>query len=140
MPSEETPMTTATARKTFHVIVSDPIPADALDVLQPIAEITARDAFPSEELVEALREADALIVRSGTRVTAQLLANAKKLRVIGRAGVGVDNIDVKAATQKGIIVVNSPEGNTVSAAEHTVAMMLSLLRHVPRADASMHEG
>lgn len=126
--------------KPFHVIVSDPLPAEALEKLQGIARITARDSFPKEELMKLLEDADALLVRSGTKVTAELLANAKKLRIIGRAGVGVDNIDVKAATQKGIIVVNSPEGNTMSAAEQTVALMLALLRHIPQAAASTAKG
>jgi len=130
----------ATARKQFHVVVSDPVPAAALSVLEPVARLTVRDDFSVAELTDALAEADALIVRSGTKVTAELLAKARKLRIIARAGVGVDNIDVRAATARGIIVVNSPEGNTISAAEHTVAMLLSLMRHIPRAAESMRRG
>jgi D-3-phosphoglycerate dehydrogenase len=125
---------------TYHVVVSDPLPAEALQKLEGIARITARDDFSKEELTAILEEADALLVRSGTKVTADLIERARKLRIIGRAGVGVDNIDVKACTQKGIIVVNSPEGNTMSAAEHTVALMLSMLRHIPQAAASTAKG
>ena len=126
--------------KPFHVIVSDPVPVDALAALQGIARITMRDDFTRDELTEALREADALIVRSGTRVTADLLAKTERLRIIGRAGAGVDNIDVRAATEKGVIVVNSPEGNTISAAEHTLALVLALMRHIPRACESFRQG
>lgn len=127
-------------QKAFHVVVSDPLPAEALEKLTAIGRVTARDDFSREELIETLKDADALLVRSATKVTADLLESAPKLRIIGRAGVGVDNIDVKAATQKGIIVVNSPEGNTVSAAEHTVALMLSMLRFIPQAAASTARG
>lgn len=134
------PLENSATTKPFHVVVSDPLPAEALDRLSQIARITARDDFSREELIEILKDADALLVRSGTKVTAELIAQARKLRIIGRAGVGVDNIDVKAATQKGIIVVNSPEGNTVSAAEHTLALILSMLRFVPQAAASTSRG
>jgi len=81
-----------------------------------------------------------LIVRSATRVSADLLAAASRLRVIGRAGVGVDNVDQEAATARGIVVMNTPGGNTVSAAEHTLAMLLSLTKHIPQATASMKAG
>lgn len=141
MSTQTLPETTAElTTKPFHVVVSDPLPAEALEKLRGVARITARDSFPKEELIEILKSADALLVRSGTKVTAEILEHANKLRIIGRAGVGVDNIDVKAATQKGIIVVNSPEGNTVSAAEQTLALMLALLRHLPQAAASTAKG
>jgi D-3-phosphoglycerate dehydrogenase len=93
-----------------------------------------------EELKRVIGEYDALAVRSETKVTADLLSAASSLKIIGRAGVGVDNIDVAAATEKGIVVVNSPEGNTIAAAELTVAMLLSLARNIPQADASMRQG
>lgn len=130
----------ANETKPYHVIVSDPVPMDALLALQGVARITMRDDYSREELTEALRDADALIVRSGTRVTADLIAHADRLRIIGRAGAGVDNIDVRAATEKGVIVVNSPEGNTISAAEHTLALVLALMRHIPRACESFRRG
>src|SRR5207253_3527881 len=79
-------------------------------------------------------------VRTGTRITAELLENPGRLKAIARAGVGVDNIDVPAATRRGIVVMNTPGGNTVSAAEHTIALMLALARHVPAADATMKAG
>ncbi len=84
--------------------------------------------------------ADALIVRSATRVTPALLEKAERLRVVGRAGVGVDNIDVEAATRRGVLVMNTPGGNAVSVAEHTLALMLALARSVPQSNAGIHAG
>jgi D-3-phosphoglycerate dehydrogenase / 2-oxoglutarate reductase len=100
------------------------------DVLTPTAA-----ALPSE-----LANADALVVRSATKVTPALLARAQRLRVIGRAGVGVDNVDVEAATNRGVLVMNTPGGNAVSVAEHTLALMLALARAVPQANASTQSG
>src|SRR5690606_38312452 len=93
-----------------------------------------------EELARALVGMDAVIVRSATRITRESLAHADRLKVIGRAGVGVDNIDLAAATEKGIAVLNAPSGNTISAAELTMALLLSLVRRVPAADRSMKAG
>src|SRR5206468_8909184 len=87
-----------------------------------------------------LADADALLVRSETRMTADLLDKARRLRVIGRAGAGVDTIDVEAATARGIVVVNAPGGNAVAAAEHALALMFALARHVPQADRFMKDG
>jgi D-3-phosphoglycerate dehydrogenase len=92
-----------------------------------------------EQLIRVIPDYDALIVRSGTKVTKDVI-DASKLKVIGRAGVGVDNIDVDAATAKGIIVINAPEGNVISAAEHTISMMMALSRNIPQASASVKEG
>src|SRR5574344_2724903 len=92
-----------------------------------------------EELVEKIREYDAIMVRSQTKVTRKIIENSN-LKIIGRAGVGVDNIDLDAATEKGIIVVNSPDGNTNAAAEHTIAMMLALSRNIAKACASTLDG
>src|SRR5262249_41555311 len=103
-------------------------------------ELDERHGLKGAALQEALRAADAVIVRSGTTITAELLENPGKLRAVVRAGVGVDNIDVAAATRKGIVVMNTPGGNTVSTAEHTVAMLLALARLIPAADASLHQG
>jgi D-3-phosphoglycerate dehydrogenase len=91
-------------------------------------------------VAEEIRDADALVVRSATKVTSQLLAKAERLRVIGRAGVGVDNVDLDAATEKGVVVMNTPGGNAVSVAEHTMALLLALARRLPQADASMKQG
>src|SRR5262249_50064849 len=103
-------------------------------------EADNRPGLKGEELQAALRAADGCIVRSGTRITAELLAEPGKLRAIARAGVGVDNIDVPAATRRGIVVMNTPGGNAISAAEHTIALMLALARHIPAADAAMKAG
>src|SRR6185437_11556619 len=89
------------------------------------------------ELAEKIRDFDALLVRSQTQVTREIIANAPRLKIIGRAGVGVDNIDLDAATEHGIIVVNAPDGNTNSAAEHTMAMLMALARKIPQAFNSL---
>ena len=87
-----------------------------------------------------MRACDALVVRSETKVTAQLMDAAGRLRAVGRAGVGVDNIDVAAATERGIVVMNAPDGNTMTTAEHTLALLLALARRVPQGDASLKGG
>jgi D-3-phosphoglycerate dehydrogenase len=121
-----------------RVLVCDHIHPSALEVLRPLAEITETGPLSEAQLCECIAEYDALLVRSQTRVTAQALARgAGKLKIVARAGVGVDNIDVTAATQQGIVVVNSPEGNTIAAAEHTLGLMFALARAIPAADASL---
>ena len=94
----------------------------------------------ASELREALKDCEGLIVRSETKVTAELLDAASSLRVIGRAGVGVDNIDVSAATIRGIVVMNAPDGNTITTAEHTIALLISLARSIPQASSSLKAG
>jgi D-3-phosphoglycerate dehydrogenase len=121
------------------VVVADPIDRAGLSVLAERAELLYREES-SQELAELLRGADALLVRSETKVTAELLASAKQLKVIGRAGAGVDNIDLDAATRRGIVVVNAPGGNTFAAAEHTLALLLAAARRVAPADASLKRG
>jgi D-3-phosphoglycerate dehydrogenase / 2-oxoglutarate reductase len=124
-----------------RVFISDKLEPAGLDLLKQAAlEADNRPGLSGAALQEALQAADGVIVRSGTRITAELLENPGKLRAIVRAGVGVDNIDVGAATRKGIVVMNTPGGNTVSAAEHTITLMLALSRHIPAADASVHQG
>lgn len=103
-------------------------------------DVDIRTDLTPEQLVETIGDYDALLVRSSTKVTADVIAAGKRLRVIARAGVGVDNVDIPAATQAGIIVVNAPTGNTRAAAEHTVAMMMALARHIPQADAHVRTG
>jgi D-3-phosphoglycerate dehydrogenase len=122
------------------VLVTDPIAQDGIDALAPHAQVDVRLGLPKEELITAIGEYDALVVRSETKVTAEVIEAGKRLQVIGRAGVGVDNIDLQAATRRGIIVVNAPLGNTISAAEHTIGLMLTLARHIPAAHASLREG
>jgi len=102
--------------------------------------VDVQNGLTPESLAECCREADALILRSATRVTADLLAAAPKLKVVGRAGVGVDNVDLEAATARGVVVMNTPGGNAVSAAEHTLSLLLSLAKHIPQATASMRAG
>lgn len=124
-----------------RVLICDKLEATGLDLLkQSGLEIDNRPGLTGSDLQQALQAADGAIVRSGTRITAEVLENPGKLRAIARAGVGVDNIDVAAATRKGIVVMNTPGGNTISAAEHTIALLLALARHIPAADATMKAG
>lgn len=122
-----------------RVVVADPIDPVGLAPLASRAEIV-RSGPGQPALEELIRTADALLVRSETRVTADLLAHAERLKVIGRAGAGVDNIDIDAATRRGIVVVNAPGGNTFAATEHTLALLLAAARQVCPADASMKRG
>jgi D-3-phosphoglycerate dehydrogenase len=124
-----------------RVLISDKLEAPGLDLLRQAGiELDERTGLKGTELQDALRQADGVIVRSGTQITADLLENPGKLRAVVRAGVGVDNIDVAAATRRGIVVMNTPGGNTVSTCEHTWAMLLALARHIPFADASLKSG
>ncbi len=124
-----------------RVLISDKLESIGLDLLrQANIEIDNRTGLKGAALQEALRAADGVIVRSQTQITAELLEDHGKLRAVVRAGVGVDNIDVAAATRHGIVVMNTPGGNTVSTAEHTVAMLMTLSRHIPAADASTRAG
>ncbi len=122
------------------VLVSDPIDQTGIDILSQVASVDVKTKLPLEELIAIIPEYDALMIRSGTKVTKEVLEAATNLKIIGRAGVGVDNIDVPWATRRGIVVVNSPEGNTIAAAEHALAMMLSMSRYIPAANKSMKEG
>jgi len=122
------------------VLVSDPIAEEGIEILKQAAEVDVKIGLSKDELAAIIGGYDALAVRSETKVTGDIIAKAGKLKIIGRAGVGVDNIDVEAATNRGILVVNSPEGNTLAAAELTVAMLLALARNIPQADATMRAG
>ncbi|AEA47528.1 phosphoglycerate dehydrogenase [Archaeoglobus veneficus] len=125
----------------MKVLVTDPIPDEAIQRMRSEGlEVDVRTGISEDELVSIIPEYEALVVRSGTKVTRRVIEAAKKLRIIGRAGVGVDNIDVQAATQHGIIVVNAPGGNSVSTAEHTLALILAVARRIPQADRSVKEG
>lgn len=121
------------------ILVSDPISDEGLKVLKGASGITVdvKTGLPEDELVKIIGEYDALLVRSMTKVTSKIIDNAKNLKVIGRAGVGVDNVDVASASKKGIIVMNTPGGNTMSTAEHTMAMILALVRKIGPAYISM---
>lgn len=122
------------------VLVSDPIDKAGIDILSQVAQVDQRVGLSENELKSVIGDYEALMIRSGTQVTAEVIEVAEKLRIIGRAGVGVDNVDVNAATKRGVLVVNSPEGNTIAAAEHALAMLLSLSRHVPQAHSSTFAG
>lgn len=122
------------------VLVSDPIDQVGIDILSQVAQVDIKTNLPPEELLQIIPDYDALMIRSGTRVTKEVIEAGTNLRIIGRAGVGVDNVDVPTATRRGVLVVNSPEGNTVAAAEHAVAMMLSLSRYIPAANHSVKNG
>jgi D-3-phosphoglycerate dehydrogenase len=125
--------------KAMHIVIADQLPASAVELLSRVPGVTV-DAKPGrspEALARDLEKADALIVRSATKVDAAIIAAAPKLRVIARAGTGVDNVDLAAATARGILVINAPGANSISVAEHALALMLSLSRAVPAADAAM---
>ena len=122
------------------VLVSDPIAPEGIEILKKVAEVDVKTSLTKDELAAIIGDYDALAVRSETKVTSDIIARAAKLKIIGRAGVGVDNIDVEAATNRGILVVNSPDGNTFAAAELTVAMLLALARHIPQADQGLRAG
>lgn len=123
-----------------RVLVSDPIAKEGIELLQEHFDVDVKTGMDKSELISIIGNYDALAVRSETKVTADVLEAATKLKIIGRAGVGVDNIDVPLATQKGILVVNSPAGNTIAAAELTMAMMLSLSRNIPQGHNSLRAG
>jgi len=123
-----------------RVLVADQLAEDGLTRLRDTADIDVRTRLPEAELVAAIGSYDALVVRSETQVTAAVLDAGRSLKVVGRAGVGVDNIDVDAATRRGILVVNAPRGNIIAAAEHTIGLLLGLARNIPQADAAVKRG
>ena len=123
-----------------RILVADPIAEDGVARLRTAGHVDVATGLPKEELIARIGEYDALVVRSETKVTADVFEAAHRLRVVGRAGVGVDNIDLDAATRHGVLVLNAPTGNTLAAAEHALAVMCALARNVAAADASMHNG
>ncbi len=126
----------------MKILVADKVSAEGLAVLEQAEgmEVEVRTGLNEDELAAAVAGADALVIRSGAKVTRKVIEAADKLRAIGRAGVGVDNVDLDAATEKGIVVMNTPDGNTIAAAEHTVGLILALARNVAPADKSLKEG
>ncbi|MBV7332978.1 phosphoglycerate dehydrogenase [Chloroflexi bacterium TSY] len=126
----------------MKILVSDPLSEAGLNPLREAesVEVDIQTELTPEQLLDVIGDYEALIVRSSTQVTREVVESGQHLRVIARAGVGVDNIDVEAATQAGIIVVNAPTGNTVAAAEHTIAMLMAMARNIPQADAHVREG
>ncbi|HET8853354.1 MAG TPA: phosphoglycerate dehydrogenase [Ktedonobacteraceae bacterium] len=131
------------AAQTIKILITDRIAQEGIDLLHtqlPEVQIDERIGIKPEQLRAMIGDYTGLIVRSETQVTSDVLAAATQLKIVGRAGVGVDNIDTEAATRLGIMVVNSPTGNIVAAAEHTIAMLMALARHVPAANSSMKAG
>lgn len=124
----------------WKILIADGIDEKGKAILSSAAHVVDRKGLTAQELLEEINTCDALIVRSRTIVTATVISTAARLRVIGRAGVGVDNIDLAAATVHGVAVVNTPQSTSLAVAEHTLALMFALARAIPRADASMKTG
>jgi len=126
----------------MRVLISDKFAKKGLEVLQQAAglQIDYRPGVKGDELIQALADAEALIIRSETKVTAEVLAQAPRLKAVGRAGVGVDNVDLPAASRRGIVVMNTPGGNNVAAGEHTLALMMALMRKIPQAHSALKAG
>jgi len=124
----------------MKVLIADPIANEGIEALRAHGEVDVKLGLSLDELLAIIGEYDALVVRSDTQVPKEVIEAGEKLQVIARAGVGVDNIDVEAATSKGIVVVNAPSGNITSAAEHTIALMLAMARHIPQANAVLRSG
>ncbi len=125
----------------MKIIVAEKISKKGVELLRQEAKWHVIETEPGrEKLLPELKDADALLIRSAVKADAALLDSAPKLQVIGRAGIGVDNVDIEAATKKGVLVMNTPGGNAVSVAEHTIALMLSMARGIARANESMHAG
>ncbi|MEA2271383.1 MAG: D-3-phosphoglycerate dehydrogenase / 2-oxoglutarate reductase, partial [Solirubrobacteraceae bacterium] len=123
-----------------RILVKEKIAPSGVDLLRVHFDVDLGDDWSDEQFAERIGDYDGLLIRSATQVTPDVIAKADRLRVIGRAGIGVDNVDVEAATQRGIVVANAPQSNIVAAAEHTFALMLGLARHVPQAHASLTSG
>ncbi|MCD6453277.1 MAG: phosphoglycerate dehydrogenase [Dehalococcoidales bacterium] len=124
----------------IRVLVADNISNDGIDILRRSTEVDVKLKLKPAELISIIGDYDALLVRSQTKVTTEVISAGTKLQIIGRAGVGVDNIDIEEATRRGIVVVNAPSGNTISAAEHSIALMFALARNIPQANASLKAG
>lgn len=122
-----------------NILVSDPISTDGLQSLlnHPDFNVDIKTDLDEQALINIIGDYEGLIVRSQTQVTQQVIKHASSLKVIARAGVGVDNIDIDAATLQGILVINAPDGNTISATEHSVAMILAMARNIPQAHTSL---
>ena len=126
----------------MKVLIADKLPGVAVEILSshPEIEVDNRPGLPADELKSIIGQYEGIIIRSGTKLTAEIIEHADRMKAIARAGVGVDNVDVMAASRKGIIVMNTPGGNTISTAEHTFAMMMALSRNIPSACASLKRG
>lgn len=132
--------TTGSTKGKPRVLITDSINRQAADILEDHCDIIYEPKLSHEELLKLIVDMDGLMIRSASTISEDVLEQASRLRIVGRAGVGTDNIDVINATKKGVIVVNSPEGNTVAASEHTVGLLLALARHIPEGDATLKNG
>jgi D-3-phosphoglycerate dehydrogenase len=126
----------------YRVLISDKLAPEGIEILEQASELDVdlRPGLDPAELLSVIGDYEALIIRSGTTVTAEVIEAATSLKVIGRAGIGVDNVDVDAASKRGIVVMNTPGGNNVTTAEHTISMMLAVARHIPQAHSSLRSG
>ncbi|HIJ68718.1 MAG TPA: phosphoglycerate dehydrogenase [Deltaproteobacteria bacterium] len=126
----------------MKILVSDNLSESGIEKLAKVPgfEVKVNTTMSAEEFRRVIKEFDALVIRSSTKVTAQVLQNADNLKVIGRAGIGLDNVDIEAASKRGIVVMNTPEGNVITTAEHAIAMMLALTRNIPQASTSLKNG
>ncbi len=129
-------------RGSMKVLVSDNLAETGIEALMEVPEldVEVNTSLTHDELKHIIKEYDALIIRSGTKVTAEIIENADNLKVVARAGIGLDNVDVEAASKRGIVVMNTPEGNVITTAEHTIAMLLAVTRNIPQATASLKSG
>jgi D-3-phosphoglycerate dehydrogenase len=133
-------MTAKASTASWNILITDGLQDSAIDILKQAARVQNRPDLPADELLKIIPSVDALIVRGRTKVTADVFSAASQLKAVGRAGVGVDNIDLNAAKAKQVVVVNAPQSTSVAVAEHTFALLLSLARHVPKADAGLRRG
>ena len=124
----------------MKVLVADPVGDEGIEILRGVADVDIKTGLEPKELISVIGEYDALVVRSQTQVTADVIKAGTNLQIIARAGVGVDNIDIDQATRQGIVVVNTPTGNTTAAAEHSIALMFALARHIPQANTKLKSG
>ena len=121
----------------IRILVTDPLAEEGIHLMKQAnkVQVEVRPKLSPEELMKIIGDYDGLVVRSGTQVTKEVLAKAKRLKVIGRAGAGLDNVDVETASKQGIVVMNAAGGNTISTAEHTMSLIMALARNVPQACA-----
>jgi len=126
----------------MKILVSDPLAESGIRKLQDVSdfEVEVNTSLTHEELLNIIKEYDALVIRSGTKATAEIIEAADRLKVIARAGIGLDNVDIGAATKRGIVVMNTPEGNVITTAEHAIAMMMAVTRNIPQASQSLKAG
>jgi D-3-phosphoglycerate dehydrogenase len=124
----------------LKVLITEKLADPGVELLKEEFEVDVLIGLSPEELLEQIGDYDGLIIRSATKVTAEVIERAERLKAVGRAGIGVDNIDIEAATKRGVLVANAPESNTIAAAEHTLGLMLAAARRIPAADSSLREG